>query len=56
MQFFNSQTRYGVIAQCLHWTAVVLVLLAWTLGVVGDELPEGASRALGCSSTRRPGY
>ena len=47
MQFFNSQTRYGVIAQCLHWTAVVLVLLAWTLGVVGDELPEGASRALG---------
>jgi cytochrome b561 len=27
--------------------AVVLVLLAWTLGVLGDELPRGPSRALG---------
>lgn len=47
MQFFNSATRYGVIAQGLHWTAVALVLLAWTLGMLGDELPRGASRALG---------
>jgi cytochrome b561 len=47
MQFFNSPTRYGAIAQSLHWTAVALVLLAWTLGVLGDEFPEGAGRALG---------
>lgn len=47
MQIFNSATRYGIIAQCLHWTAAVLVLLAWTLGILGDELPRGASQALG---------
>jgi cytochrome b561 len=47
VQFFNSPTRYGVIAQCLHWGAVVLVLLAWTLGILGDELPRGPTRALG---------
>ena len=47
VQFFNSPTRYGVIAQCLHWGAVALVLLAWTLGVLGDELPRGPTRALG---------
>jgi len=47
MQIFNSATRYGIIAQSLHWTAVALVLLAWTLGMLGDELPRGASRALG---------
>jgi cytochrome b561 len=44
MQFFNSPTRYGVIALSLHWAAVVLVVLAWTLGVLGDELPKGSSR------------
>jgi cytochrome b561 len=46
MQLFNSPTRYGVIAQCLHWAAVALVVLAWMLGVLGDEFPKGASRAL----------
>jgi cytochrome b561 len=46
MQLLNSPTRYGVIAQCLHWAAVALVVLAWTLGVLGDEFPEGASRAM----------
>jgi cytochrome b561 len=47
MQLLNSPTRYGAIAQSLHWTAVALVLLAWTLGLIGDELPEGASRSWG---------
>src|SRR6476620_1690264 len=46
VQFFNSPKRYGVVAQCLHWGAVALVLLAWTLGVLGDEFPEGSSRTL----------
>jgi cytochrome b561 len=47
MQFFNTPTRYGVISQGLHWTAVALVVVAWTLGILGDELPRGPSRALG---------
>jgi cytochrome b561 len=47
MQIFNSATQYGIIAQCLHWTAAVLVLLAWTLGILGDELPRGESQAFG---------
>ena len=46
MQPLNSPARYGVIAQCLHWAAVALVVLAWTLGVLGDEFPEDASRAM----------
>jgi cytochrome b561 len=47
MQVLNSPTRYGVIALGLHWSAVLLVVLAWTLGIFGDELPKGAARALG---------
>jgi len=47
MQLLNSDRRYGAIALGLHWSAVVLVVLAWTLGVIGDDLPEGAARALG---------
>jgi cytochrome b561 len=47
MQLFNTPTRYGVISQGLHWTAVALVVVAWTLGILGDELPRGTSRALG---------
>jgi cytochrome b561 len=47
MQLFNSPTRYGAIAVGLHWSAVALVVLAWTLGIFGDELPKGAARALG---------
>ena len=47
MQLLNSDRRYGAIALGLHWSAVVLVILAWTLGVVGDDLPKGAARALG---------
>ncbi len=47
MQLLNSPTRYGAIAQFLHWTAVALVVLAWVLGMLGDELPKGSSRDLG---------
>lgn len=45
MQLFNSPTRYGAISQSLHWSVVVLVALAWGLGLVGDELPKGAAEA-----------
>lgn len=48
MQFFNSPTRYGVIALSLHWAAVVLVVLAWTLGILGeDELPRSSGPDVG---------
>ena len=47
MQIFNSPTRYGAVAQSLHWFAVALVILAWGLGISGDLLPKGPARAAG---------
>jgi cytochrome b561 len=45
MQLFNSPTHYGAISQALHWSVVLLVALAWVLGLIGDELPKGAPEA-----------
>ena len=45
MQLRNSTERYGAIAKALHWTIAALVIVAWVLGTVGDELPRGAVRA-----------
>src|SRR6185295_490183 len=39
--------RYGIMHQFLHWMTVVLVVVAWTLGLFGDDLPKGAARATG---------
>jgi cytochrome b561 len=47
MRLLNSQARYGAIALALHWSAVALVVVAWTLGLFVDELPRGAARILG---------
>lgn len=47
MQIFNSANRYGVIVQSLHWMTVLLVILAWVLGIGGDILPKGAPRDAG---------
>lgn len=47
MQIFNSPTRYGAVAQSLHWFAVALVILAWVLGISGDLLPKGPAREAG---------
>lgn len=47
MQIFNSSIRYGAIAQSLHWCAVLLVVLAWGLGIAGDEFPKGSAQAAG---------
>jgi cytochrome b561 len=47
MQLRNSGTRYGAIARSLHWFSAVLVVLAWVIGVLGDELPKGRLRDLG---------
>jgi cytochrome b561 len=37
--------RYGSIAQLLHWMTVLMVIVAWTLGVFGDDRPKGDTRA-----------
>lgn len=47
MRLLNSQKRYGAIALALHWSAVALVVLVWTLGLFIDELPRGSARILG---------
>ncbi len=47
MQIFNSATRYGAVAQSFHWLAVVLVIVAWVLGISDDLLPKGPARAAG---------
>ena len=39
--------RYGMVPQLLHWATVCLVIIAWTLGMFGDELPKGNPRATG---------
>ena len=47
MQALKSANRYGVVPQFLHWITVVLVILAWTLGIFGDDFPKGNLRATG---------
>ncbi|HVZ50951.1 MAG TPA: cytochrome b [Pseudolabrys sp.] len=47
MQIFNTPQRYGTVAQCLHWATALLVVAAWLLGTLGDELPRGAARYAG---------
>ncbi len=40
MQIFNTPQRYGAIAQFLHWSTAVFVVLAWVLGQTVDDLPK----------------
>jgi len=47
MQALKPVTRYGIVPRFLHWTTVILVILAWTLGTFGDDLPKGDARATG---------
>jgi cytochrome b561 len=43
----NPIDRYGLAPRFLHWLTVILVLVAWTLGTFGDDLPKGAARDTG---------
>lgn len=45
MQYRNSPDGYGAIPKALHWTTVVLILAAWMLGQIGDDLPSRAAEA-----------
>ncbi len=47
MQLTNPINRYGVAPRFLHWMTVLLVIIAWTLGTFGDDLPKGAARETG---------
>jgi len=47
MQLRNSTDSYGVVFRSLHWFTVVLVVVAWVLGVGDDVLPKGAARSAG---------
>lgn len=38
---------YGPVAKTLHWVTVLLVIIAWTLGIFGDKLPEGSAQKAG---------
>lgn len=40
----NPSDRYGLALRFLHWLTVVLVIVAWTLGTFGDDLPKGAAQ------------
>ena len=42
-----TASRYSPPAQVFHWLTALFVIGAWTLGVVGDELPTGSIRHLG---------
>jgi len=42
MRLRNSQDRYGAAPIFLHWLTAILVVVAWTLGILGDEIPRGA--------------
>ena len=43
----NPIDRYGLTPRFLHWLTVILVILAWTLGIFGDDLPKGPARETG---------
>jgi cytochrome b561 len=38
--------RYSASAQAFHWLSALAVLVAWTLGLLGDELRKGPPREI----------
>ncbi|MGY4314139.1 cytochrome b [Bradyrhizobium sp. JR3.5] len=36
---------YGPVAKTLHWVTVLLVIVAWTLGMFGEELSEKSAQS-----------
>lgn len=43
----SSAGGYSRFSQILHWLSAAFVVAAWTLGLLGDELPKGAPREMG---------
>lgn len=44
MQLKNSTTRFGTVAQLLHWAIVVLIIVQFVLAFQGDDLPLGPNK------------
>ena len=44
MRFSNSPSRYGPIAQLLHWSVVILLAVQFLLAELADELPDGVEK------------
>jgi cytochrome b561 len=40
VQVRNSSNGYGVVPKVFHWATVVLVMIGWSLGQLGDDLPH----------------
>lgn len=38
---------YGGVAKTLHWVTVLLVIIAWTLGMFGEDLSEESAQSSG---------
>ena len=47
MLIYNSSKGYGAIPQAIHWLTAILVVVAWTLGLLGDDFPKGTPRDAG---------
>jgi cytochrome b561 len=47
MQLINSQTRYGIIPQTVHWLTFLCVSAGWLLGWFLDDIPKGSARSFG---------
>ena len=43
----GSPDRYSRLARSFHWMTVVLVIVAWLLGIFGVYLPKGSVRNVG---------
>jgi cytochrome b561 len=44
MQLANSDARYGVISQAIHWLTAIFIIVGWFLGQFGDIFPRGPVR------------
>jgi cytochrome b561 len=42
----GEQSSYGPIPKSLHWIAALCVLLAWTIGTIGDDIPKSMEKAV----------
>jgi cytochrome b561 len=43
----SASEGYGPVAKTLHWVTVLLVIIAWTLGMFGEELSEESTQGSG---------
>jgi cytochrome b561 len=42
-----ARDDYGHVAKTLHWVTVLLVIIAWSLGMFGEELSEESAQGSG---------